>query len=174
MDLAAGDVRYRVNSEPSVINGVTRCHVNYDASWHRRGHYSNQGFGAVIDSHSGKFLDYGVFQRVCKKCCNCSDERKVSFPEEYESFKEQHSDCTINFTGTSQAIDGAIAVDLWKRSVTRNRLVYSTYIGDGDSYSFKRVEESDPYEGHKPIRKEECLGHLQKRVKKHLTKSHQH
>ena len=170
MDLAAEEVRCRVDSEPSVINGVTRCHVSYDASWHRRGHYSNQGFGAAIDSHSGKVLDYGLMQRVCKKCCNWSDERKVAFPEEYESFLEHHSNCTINFTGTSQAMEGAIAVDLWKRSVTRNNLVYSTYIGDGDSSSFKRVLESDPYEGLEPIRKEECLGHLQKRVKKHLTK----
>ena len=170
MDLAAEEVRCRVDSEPSVINGVTRCHVSYDASWHRRGHYSNQGFGAAIDSTSGKVLDYGVTQRVCKKCCNWSDERKVAFPEEYESFLEHHTNCTINFTGTSQAMEGAIAVDLWSRSVKRNQLVYSTYIGDGDSSSFKRVVESDPYDGLEPIRKEECLGHLQKRVKKHLTK----
>ena len=170
MDLAAEEVRCRLDSEPSVIDGATRCHVSYDASWHRRGHYSNQGFGAAIDSHSGKVLDYGVMQRVCKKCSNWSDERKSSFPEEYESFIETHTNCTINFTGTSQAMEGAIAVDLWKRSVTRNRLIYSTYIGDGDSSSFKRVVESDPYEGLEPIRKEECLGDLQKRVKKHLTK----
>ena len=67
MDLAAEEVRCRLDSEPSVIDGATRCHVSYDASWHRRGHYSNQGFGAAIDSHSGKVLDYGVMQRVCKK-----------------------------------------------------------------------------------------------------------
>ena len=96
MDLAAKEVRCRVDSEPSVISGVTRCHVSYDASWHRRGHYSNQGFGAAIDSSSGKVLDYGVTQRVCKKCCNWSDERKVAFPEEYESFLEHHTNCTIN------------------------------------------------------------------------------
>ena len=70
MDLAAEEVRCWVDSEPSVINGVTRCHVSYDASWHRRGHYSNQGFGAAIDSSRGKVMDYGVTKRVCKKCCN--------------------------------------------------------------------------------------------------------
>ena len=67
-------------------------------------------------------------------------------------------------------MEGAIAVDLWKRSVERNRLVYSTYIGDGDSSSYKRVVEAEPYEGLETVRKEECLGHVQKRLKKHLTK----
>ena len=170
MDLAAEEVRNRLDSEPSVIEGATRCHVSYDASWHRRGHYSNQGFGAAIDSTSGKVLDFGVMQRVCRKCSFWPEERQTSFPEDYAVFIENHADCTINFTGTSQAMEGAIAVDLWNRSIPRNQLVYSTYIGDGDSSSFKRVVESKPYGSREVVRKEECLGHVQKRLKKNLVK----
>ena len=144
MDLAAEEVRCRLDAIPSVIEPCLRCDVSFDASWHKRGHYSNQGFGAAIDAVSGKVLDYGIKQRVCKKCANWSEEKQASFPEEYANFQENHTDCTINFTGTSQAMEGAIAVDLWKRSVQRNQLVYSTYIGDGDSSSFKRVIESNP------------------------------
>ena len=67
---------------------------------------------------------------------------------------------------------GAIASNLWNRSVSRNKLVYSTCIGDGDSSSFKRLVLSDPYkEGLENIRKEECLGHVQKRLKSHLKKA---
>ena len=55
-------------------------------------------------------------------------------------------------------MEGAIAVDLWNRSVPRNRLVYSTYIGDGDSSSFKRVVKSNLYGSLEEVRKEECLG----------------
>ena len=170
MDLAADEVRCRLDAVHSVIEPCVRCDVSFDASWHRRGHYSNQGFGAAIDAISVKVLDFGIKQRVCKKCASWSEEKQAEFPEEYANFKENHTDCTINFTGTSQAMEGAIAVDLWRRSVQRNRLVYSTYIGDGDSSSFKRVIESNIYGGHEIVRKEECLGHVQKQVKKHLGK----
>ena len=52
------------------------------------------------------------------------------------------------------------------RSIQTHNLVYGTYIGDGDSSSFKNLIESDPYEGIVPIQKEECFGHVQKRPKK--------
>ena len=170
MDLAAAEVRNRLDADPSVIDGGTRCHVSYDASWHRRGHYSNQGFGAAIDSVSGKVLDFEVKQRICKMCSKWTEERQASSPEKFALYKEKHTNCTINFTGTSHAMEGSIAVDLWNRSVPRNGLVYSTYIGDGDSSSFKKVTESKPYGSLEVVRKEECLGHVQKRLKKHLSK----
>ena len=117
MDLAAAEVRTRQDSEPSLIAGAKRCHVSYDASWHRRGHYSNQGFGAAIDSTSGKVLDFSMCQRVCGKFSDWTEKRQASSPDEYAEFKVHHTDCAISFTGTSQAMEGAIAVDLWKRSV---------------------------------------------------------
>ena len=70
-------------------------------------------------------------------------------------------------------MEGAIAIKLWKRSIERNQLVYSTYIGDGDSSSYKRLVESNPYEDLESVRKEECLGHVKKRLKKHLKKTSQ-
>ena len=171
MNLATEDVRRRSNIENSNIPGAMRCHVSFDASWHRRGHYSNQGFGAAIDSESGKVLDYDLCQRVCRKCLAWTEERITNNPEEYSSFSSMHADeCTANFLGTSQAMEGEIAVKLWQRSASQNQLVYATYIGDGDSSSFKRVVASDPYNGQEQVRKEECLGHVQKRLKKHLKK----
>ena len=44
------------------------------------------------------------------------------------------------------------------------------YIGDGDLSSFKNLLQSDHYDGEVPIRKEECIGHVQKRLKKRLKK----
>ena len=172
MMIASREVANQIDTVPSNIQGAARCHVSFDASWHRRGHYSNQGFGAVIDSNSGKVLDYDLLQRVCKKCLAWPEERKTSEPEEYSSFCAEHGAvCTANFMGTSQAMEGAIAIKLWKRSVAQNQLVYTTYIGDGDSSSYKKLVESNPYEGLETVRKEECLGHVQKRLKKHLKKA---
>ena len=44
------------NPEPStmVVPGTRECIVSFDASWHRRGHFSNQGFAGAIDSSTGK------------------------------------------------------------------------------------------------------------------------
>ena len=42
-------------------------------------------------------------------------------------------------------------------------LRYTQYLGDGDSSSFKKVKEMNPYED-VDIEKLECVGHVQKRV----------
>ena len=169
MASTAKEVRERKDTEPSNIPGAFRCNVSFDGSWHQRGHYSNQGFAAAIDSDSGKVLDYILYQRVCRKCSKWPEERRNNNPDEYSAFWEVHKgECPANFSGTSQGMEGSAALEIWKRSVDKNGLVYSTYIGDGDSSAFKKVSDADPYNGLERIRKEECLGHVQKRLKKHL------
>ena len=171
MDLAAAQVRSRENSVASNIPGAYKCDVSFDATWHRRGHYSNQGFGAAIDIVSNKVLDYMLYQRICRKCLFWPNERRISQPDDYATFFSEHqATCTANFSGSSQSMEGSAAVEIWKRSVERHNLVYSTYVGDGDSSSFKNLLNSDPYGGVETIRNEECLGHVQKRLKKHLKK----
>ena len=97
--------------------------------------------------------------------------KRISQPEDYSAFLSEHQlNRTANFSGSSQSMEGSAAVEIWKRSVERHELVYYTYVGDGDSSSFKNLLNSDPYGGDETIRKEECLGHVQKRLKKHLKK----
>ena len=74
-----------------------------------------------------------------------------------------------NYSGTSQSMESSGAVEVWKRSIQAHNLVNGTHIGDEDSSSFKNLIESDPYEGIVPIRKD-CIGHVQKRLKKRLMK----
>ena len=50
--------RVFASAEMSTITNVNKCTVSFDASWHQRGHYSNQGFAAAIEVDSGKVLDY--------------------------------------------------------------------------------------------------------------------
>ena len=66
-------------------------------------------------------------------------------------------------------MESSAAVQIWKRSIPTHNLVYGAYIGDGDS-SYKNLVKSDPYTGIASVRKEECLGHVQKRLKKRLRK----
>ena len=63
----------------------------------------------------------------------------------------------------------------WKPKVLWNVFVplekyslpYTEYLGDGDSKGYKAVVESDPYNGIN-ISKLECIGHIQKRVRRKL------
>ena len=171
MNVSAENVHASSPSTPLQPASLRSCTVSFDASWHRRGHFSNQGFAAVIESKHGKVLDYQLYDRVCYSCCKWPEERKESHPEDYEQFWTTHKDvCTANFSGSSQSMENAAAVEIRKRSISNHSLIYDTYIGDGDSSSFKNLVKADPYNGTVQVRKEECLGHVQKRVKKHLHK----
>ena len=58
---------------------------------------------------------------------------------------------------------------IWRRSLERNHLVYSVFVGDGDSKAFHYVTTLNPYPLVK-VRKEECLTHFAKSLKKNLKK----
>ena len=132
-----------VHDSPSDLR---ECAVSFDASWHRRGHYSNQGFAAAIDTDFGKVLDYSLYDRVCYSCSKWPESHRNSCPEEYEDYWVSHKHlCTANYKGTSQSMESTAAIDVWKRSIQTHNLAYGTYIGDGDSSSFKNLLQSDPY-----------------------------
>ena len=166
------NVHCSLQSDTSLPVHLRNCTVSFDASWHRRGHFSNQGFAAAIDSEFGKVLDYQLYDRVCYLCSSWNEERKASHPEEFGLFWDKHKDmCSANFAGSSQSMESSAAVDIWNRSIAKHDLVYGTYIGDEDSSSYNNLPKSDPYNGVAHVRKEECLGHVQKRIKKRLHKT---
>ena len=53
---------------------------------------------------------------------------------------------------------------LWAQSEDKRSLRYTTFVGDGDLSSFGRVAALSPYRSGKPCGKEECVGHIQKRM----------
>ena len=62
-------------------------------------------------------------------------------------------------------MEAAGAVEIFQHSVQKHKLVYSKYLGDGDTSSFKEVVESNPYSGFDILpEKVECVGHVQKRL----------
>ena len=171
MEISASQVHSSSPTTALLSDNLRSCTVSFDASWHRRSHFSNQGFAAAIDSEYGKVLDYQLYDRVCYLCSKWPEERKEKNPEEYEEYWSTHKLlCTANFSGSSQSMESAAAIEIWNRSIACHSLVYDTYIGDGDSSSYKNLVKADPYNGIAKVRKEECLGHVQKRVKKHLRK----
>ena len=60
-------------------------------------------------------------------------------------------------------------VRCFKRSVETLKLRYDNFIGDGDWRAFLEVVKVDPYDGF-PVKKGECIGHIQKRAGSRLRK----
>ena len=61
---------------------------------------------------------------------------------------------------------------MFLRSVEKRGLKYSTYIGDGDSSSYGRVAQvlKEKYSDQYVVVKEDCIGHIQKRMGLNLNK----
>ena len=95
--------------------------------------------------------------------------------EEYDSSLANH-ECQINHTKSSGAMEAAGAIEIFMRSVAKNNLIYSEYLGDGDTSSFKEVIDANPYKDYDIIPvKLECVGHVQKRLGtrlKNIVKAH--
>ena len=126
----AGEHAYtHASAVDEIPSGLRKCAISFDASWHSRGHYSNQGFAAAIDTDFGKVLDYSLYDRVCYSCSKWPVSRRCSCPEEIaEYWESQKNLCTANYKGTSHAMESTAAVDVWKRSIETHNIAYGTYI----------------------------------------------
>ena len=139
---------------------VYSARISIDGTWQRRGHSSLNGVVTIISG--GKCIDSMVMSKRCRGCAVW--ERKQGTAA-YNAWKATHI-CRINHTKSSGAMESNGAVEMFHRSVEKNRLVYHEYLGDGDSSSFKDVVESKPYEAEFGItpNKLECVGHVNKRM----------
>lgn len=79
------------------------------------------------------------------------------------SFNGKCLDVHVMSKNCSGSMEAAGVKEMFHRSITKNMLRYTEYIGDGDTSSFSVVSDSTPYDGIK-IKKLECIGHVQKRL----------
>ena len=133
--------------------------VSCDGSWHRRGFSSLVGTTAVISLETGQVLDYEILNKVCYECRHW---KKVpdSNPKK-QAWAENHAGvCPINYSGSAPGMEASGASRMWQRSEEKNKLRYTTFLGDGDSKSFSAVSQEASY----PVAKIDCVGHVQKRL----------
>ena len=137
------------------------CRVSLDGSWQKRGHASHNGVVTCISK--GKCIDRQTLTKYCRECK--IREKKQETPE-YQTWYDNHKEhCPINHKGSSGAMESVGAVDIFCRSVRKNKLLYSEYLGDGDSSSFRDVVLAKPYSAYAlEPQKLECVGHVQKRL----------
>lgn len=58
----------RTEKEPKYSGAVVDVCVSFDGTWHKRGHTSHFGLGAVIELDSGLVLDLSVASNYCHGC----------------------------------------------------------------------------------------------------------
>lgn len=163
---AYADVNVEVAEQlKNEADAVINISVSFDGTWQKRGFTSHYGIGVCIDILTGLVIDYEVLSSYCHSCAikeNAKNEGKMT-EQELTSWRETHSDCSKNFTGSSKAMEQEAAKRMWARSVSRHQMRYTEMLSDGDSAAFREVTSLNPYPGHEIV-KLECINHAHKRM----------
>ena len=127
-------------------------------------------------SHHGVVMPYRrtLANAWTLKCCRtfvmaASDGRLRTSCLTATSWKADHK-YAANHGGTASSMESVGAARMFRRSEFQHDLRYVNYLSDGDSSSFKSVQECRPHGGECLITKMECIGHVQKRVSSRLRK----
>ena len=168
MNAAAAEVRQFQTNETGVEH-QTGCAVTFDGTWMRRGFSSLFGEISCISWDTGRVVDADVLSKFCQGCSLAKSrfEQGKMTHGQYVEWQEAHrQECSSTVHCSSPAMESKAAVMLWKQSEKVRGLKYSTFIGDGDSKSYTAVREAKPYGGDESgqVVKEECVGHVQKRL----------
>ena len=138
--------------------------VSFDGTWQKRGHASMHGVAAVIDVVTGLVVDYEVLSMYCHSCSCKKAQLGADSPAFTAWYAEHQNDCSINYHGSSNAMEVEAAKRLWGRSVQTNGLMYTGMLGDGDSKAYQAVVQLEPYGPDVEIVREECVNHAHKRM----------
>lgn len=140
--------------------------VSVDGTWQKRGYSSRNGVVTCLSNlgknEGSKLVDTEVLTTYCNKCAQRNND---GIP--LARLAEDH-DCQINHVGSAGAMEVQGAMNIFKRSVSNRQTRYKYFLGDGDSKTFSEVAKAEVYGNEFPIEKQECTGHVQKRMGKQL------
>lgn len=161
---AAGSEEKRMAEEADdyvIVNGSkTPCiMVIVDGGWSKRsyGHSydANSGTAVVIGARTGKILSFKTRNKYCKTCAIAKGK---DIPP------KQHT-CYKNWTGPSTAMEADMLTESFRESINVHGLVYSRFVGDGDSSVYSKI--INIYDGI-TVEKIECLNHAIKNFHRKL------
>ncbi|XP_018338797.1 PREDICTED: uncharacterized protein LOC108746486 [Trachymyrmex septentrionalis] len=139
---------------------LTNLKVSGDGSWKKRGFSSLYGVTTLIGYNTGKVIDLLVKSSYCQICTYYKNDKDN--PEYLEHKEDGH--CAVNHSGSSGKMEVDAVVEMFLRSEQLHRVRYSNYIGDGDAKTFKAILDIEPYGHEFKIKKNECIGHVEKRM----------
>lgn len=136
--------------------------VSGDGTWKKREFKSLYSVTTLIGYYSGKVHDL-VVKSSC--CSGCTFWKNKTYTKEYEEWLEDHEEnCSKNHEGSAGKMEVDSMVEMFTKSEEKFSVKYGNYIGDGDSKTFKAILELNPYGDKLTVVKNECIGHVQKRM----------
>ncbi|GFW55458.1 uncharacterized protein TNCV_118421 [Trichonephila clavipes] len=138
MQIAAKEAKY--------VSGHSDIPVAIDGTWQKHGSTSLNGVVIATSFYTDKVLDASILSRICK-CLN----------------KMHNENCKANHFGNSGSMEVSGAIQIFQRSESLHTLRYTKFLGDGDSRTYKEVNDMQPY-GDTGIEKLECVGYVEKRM----------
>lgn len=138
--------------------------ISGDGTWMRRGYTSLHGVCTIIGAVTGKVLDVEALSSFCH---GCSTWKGPKTGKEYETWLDKHREmgnCSKNHFGAAGSMEVEGIKKMFSRSEDLHGVRYLNYIGDGDTSTYPAICDSQPYGPSVSIVKEECVGHVQKRM----------
>jgi hypothetical protein len=133
--------------------GIPCIDVVADGCWSKRSYRTNynalSGAAAIIGKRFGEILYIAVKNKYCM-ICNVAEKRNET-PKTHQCFK--------NFSGSSTSMESNIIVEGFKNSVELCGLKFTKLIADGDSSTYNKIVNSQPYDNIK-VEKIECRNHM--------------
>ena len=116
-------------------NVIADTVVTNDGVWQQKGHSSFNGLVATFSVGKGKILDAEVMSRLCK-FCKQYEKIRLLHPIVYDLWKAPHK-CSCNYTGSAPNMELVGTLNIFGRSVVKNKLRYTDFYGRSDSKSYK-------------------------------------
>ena len=138
--------------------------VSFDGSWMTRGHSSLYGIGCIVEVVTGLVIDFTILSLYCQSCACAASHYGGRDTDGFKKWFEGHNDCTVNYTGSSNAMEKTAAEILWKNSVDKHGFRYTSVLSDGDASTYKHLCGLNVYSEDVAITKEECVNHVAKRM----------
>ena len=139
--------------------------VTIDGTWMNREYSSLYGNVLALSWQTGKVVDYSIMSKFCHECKYWESQENRSL-QDYLYWKRNHL-CDNTHEGSSNRMEVQGTLQIFSRSISENKLRYVTMISDGDCKSHASVVESKPH-GDVAIVKQDCVGHVQKRMGRRL------
>ena len=124
--------------------------------------------GCLGDWTGGQVLDVEVLSKWSSVC----QEKRKEYPDSSSTafldwWEEHQAFCTQNHYESSGSMETEGDEGL-QRSVDKHKLRYTTMFADGVSSTFPSLEKAKPYGENHFVTKQECVGHVQKRMMSQL------
>lgn len=144
--------------------------VSGDGTWMKRGHTSLHGVCTIIGANTGKILDVESLSSFCHGCNSWKGPKSGPDFEKWLNDHKANGQCRRNHFGSAGSMEVEGMKQMFHRSEEKLGVRYTSYIGDGDTATFGAVRDSLPYGPNVSLVKEECVGHVQKRMYSRLKK----